>query len=276
MWIISFWVFPLISACMWVAMLITMLCVWARDGKPIYPSMEKGQTIAYISDVGAYGLKPLFITGSVITVVFLDLAFLSERWLRHAGQLVPNKGLWDKLCAIASIIFAIAGAAGLILLSIFDTYHHPHMHDGFLVMFIGGYIISAVLICAEYLRLGIFYRRQHRVLLASFIVKVTFAIIEIGLAIGFGICTKSSDKSKKNVGAILEWVIAFVFTGYVLSFVVDLLPSVRTRTHVPQGEKHASMMTTPHGSGEFESGASIEEPLTTDSMGPSYYRGQRV
>lgn len=89
----------------------------------------------YISDVGAYGLRPLFITGSVITVVFLDLAFVSERWLRHAGQLVPNKGLWDKLCAIGSIFFAIAGAAGLILLSIFDTYHHHHMHDGFLVMF---------------------------------------------------------------------------------------------------------------------------------------------
>lgn len=71
----------------------------------------------------------------MITVVFLDLAFLSERWLRHAGQLVRNKGRWDKLCAIASILFAIAGAAGLILLSIFDTYHHPHLHDGFLVMF---------------------------------------------------------------------------------------------------------------------------------------------
>jgi hypothetical protein len=142
----------------------------------------------------------------------------------------------------------------------------------------GGYIISAILICAEYLRLGLSYRRQHRVLLASFIIKVTFAIIEIALAIAFGICTKSKDKSKKNTGAILEWVIAFVFTGYVLSFVVDLLPSVRTRTHVPQGEKHASMMTTPRDSGDLPPHASLEEPLTTDSMGPNagYYRGQRV
>ena len=88
----------------------------------------------YISDVGAYGAQPLFITGSVITVVFLDLALISERWLRHAGQLVPNKGLFDKICAIFSIFFAIAGALGLILLSIFDTAHHPHLHDGFLVM----------------------------------------------------------------------------------------------------------------------------------------------
>lgn len=85
--------------------------------------------------MGAYGAQPLFITGSVITVVFLDLAFLAERWLRHAGQLVPNKGLFDKICAILSIFFAIAGALGLILLSIFDTADYPNLHDGFLVMF---------------------------------------------------------------------------------------------------------------------------------------------
>lgn len=90
----------------------------------------------YISDVGAQGLKPLFIAGSCVTVVFLDLSFLSERWLRHAGQLVPNKGKFDKACAIASICFSIAGALGLILLSIFDTLRHPNMHDGFLIMFL--------------------------------------------------------------------------------------------------------------------------------------------
>ena len=90
----------------------------------------------YISDIGAQGLKPLFITGSVITVVFLDLAFLAERWLRHARQLVPNKGKFDKACAIGSILFSIAGALGLILLSCFDTLHHPTKHQGFLAMFL--------------------------------------------------------------------------------------------------------------------------------------------
>jgi hypothetical protein len=89
----------------------------------------------YISDIGASGLKPLFVAGSIVTVVFLDLAFLAERWLRHAGQLVPNRGWFDKLCAIFSIFFAIAGALGLILLSIFDTKHYPKRHDGFLAMF---------------------------------------------------------------------------------------------------------------------------------------------
>lgn len=81
----------------------------------------------------------------------------------------------------------------------------------------------------------------------------------------------SNNKAKKNPGAILEWVIAFVFTGYVLSFVIDLLPSVRTRRHVPQGEKRREMAED-----QSQAGASLEEPLTYDSIGPNTYRGQRV
>ncbi|KAJ5130137.1 uncharacterized protein N7515_006176 [Penicillium bovifimosum] len=237
--------------------------------------MDKGQSIAYISDVGAARLKPLFIAGSVVTVVFLDLAFLSERWLRHSNQLAPNKGKLDKACAVLSIFFAIAGAAGLILLSIFDTARHPKLHDGFLALFLAGYVVSAVLICAEYLRIGIFYRREHRVLFTSFFIKLAFIIIEVGLAIGFGICTRSNDVSKQNPGAILEWTIAFVFTGYVVSFIVDLLPSVRTRNHVPQGEKY---LMSQNGFRGEEQAVSIEEPLTHDSSGPTtgFYRGQRV
>ncbi|KAF9886210.1 Protein sfk1 [Aspergillus nanangensis] len=237
--------------------------------------MESGQTIAYISDVGAQGLKPLFITGSVITVVFLDLSFIAERWLRHAGQLVPNKGWFDKACAIGSIFFSIAGALGLILLSIFDTLRHPHKHDGFLVMFLVGYLISAILICAEYLRIGIFYRSDHRILLASFIIKATFVVVEIALAIGFGVCGGKGPE-KRNAAAVLEWVIALIFTFYVLSFVIDLLPSVRTRRHVPQGEKH--LHSSPAEPSMPPEDVTYEEPATLDSAGPNanYYRGARM
>ncbi|THC98203.1 hypothetical protein EYZ11_002285 [Aspergillus tanneri] len=235
--------------------------------------MEKGQTIAYISDVGAQSLKPLFIAGSVVTVVFLDLSFIAERWLRHAGQLVPNKGIFDKACAIGSIFFAVAGALGLILLSIFDTLRHSNLHSGFLVMFLVGYLISAILICAEYLRLGIFYRSQHRVLLASFVIKACFVVVEIALAIAFGVLP---SRGHRNAAAVIEWVIALIFTFYVLSFAIDLLPSVRTRRRVPQGEKRVTMAMN-----EPEVEVTHEEPLTMDSAGPiaddvNYYRGQRM
>lgn len=182
----------------------------------------------YISDVAAYGLKPLFITGCVITGVFFDLAFISERWLRHSGRLARNKGRADKIFAILAIIFAIFGAVGLILLSIFDTVRHSHAHNGFLVMFMwvlirfrtdrplrpyytssnmsimknrGGYLLSAIFVCAEYQRLGIHYR-EHRILTISFWVKLAFIIVELSLAIAFGVLGRGW---RKNQAAVVEW-----------------------------------------------------------------------
>jgi hypothetical protein len=248
-------------------MLLALFIDWEVRGHPILPSMEAGQTIAYISDVGAYGLKPLFITGAVITTIFLDLGFMAERWLRHAGRLAPNTSKAQKVLSSIAIVFAIAGSAGLILLSIFDTYHHPRLHDGFLLLFIGGYILSAIFLCAEYQRLGIHYR-SHRILRISFWVKLTFILVEVALAIVFA-CT--SYTKNKNVAAVFEWVVALVFTFYVLSFLLDLLPSVRTSHHTPQGwalreelEKHSHH----HGNGDQQPGV----PLTNDSAGPNQNR----
>ena len=84
-------------------MLLAMLITWESEGHPHYASMAANQRIAYISDVGAQGLKPLFITGSVVTTVFLDLSFASERWLRHTGRLARNLGNAEKtLSALSS------------------------------------------------------------------------------------------------------------------------------------------------------------------------------
>jgi len=231
MWLISYWLFPVISALCWLGMLLGLLIHWLvkspnGDGDHYhYPSEEQNQHIAYISDVGAFELKPLFIAGSCVTTVFLDLAFASERWLRHRGRLAPNTSTFEKVLSGLSIAFAICGTAGLILLSIFDTYHHPHIHDGCLLLFIAGYVISAIFICIEYQRLGVKYR-EHRILRASFWIKLTFILVELVLAIAFA--STFSNDSHQDVAAILEWVIAFIFTGYALSFLIDLVPAVKT------------------------------------------------
>lgn len=136
-------------------MLMGLLIHWTATGKQHYPWMDAKQNIAYISDVGAGNLKPLFIAGSAVTTVFLDLSFLSERWLRHRGRLAANTSRTEKVLAVLSIIFAIIGTCGLILLSIFDTNHYPRVHDVMLLLFIAGYVISAIFICWEYQRLGI-------------------------------------------------------------------------------------------------------------------------
>ena len=120
---------------MWLATLLAMLIHWGVIGEPHYEWMDKGQNIAYISDIGASNYEPLFIGGCVVTTVFLDLSFVSERWLRHTGRLARNYGVGEKILSGLSIVFAIAGTCGLILLSIFNDHFHPHLHDGFLLLF---------------------------------------------------------------------------------------------------------------------------------------------
>lgn len=189
--------------------------------------MEPGQTIAYISDVGAQKLKPLFITGCVLTTVFLDVSFLSDRWLRHRGRLVPNTTRGEKILSGLTIFWSLIGTIGLILLSIFDTARHPTLHDLFLGFFIIGYLLAAIFICWEYQRLGV-RNPEHKILAVSFWIKLAFVLITIGLAIPFIIFTVRGREGK-NVAAILEWVIALVFSFYVFSFYVDLYPAVHTK-----------------------------------------------
>ncbi len=140
---------------MWLATLTAMIAVWCTEGRQHYSSMSPGQTIAYISDVGAQGLKPLFITGCVITTVFLDLSLVAERWLRHSGRLAKNRTMQEKVVSALSILCAIGGTVGLIGLSIADTVRHSRLHNVFLGVFIVGYVLSAIFICWEYQRLGI-------------------------------------------------------------------------------------------------------------------------
>ena len=184
-----------------------MLGYWLSVGSPHYSEMDPTQNIAYISDVGATFLKPLFIAGSTTMVVVFDLAFISERWLRHKNRLTPNYSRREVWLSICAILAAIVGAAGLIFLSIFDTKHYPTVHDSMLGVFIGGYIISAIFICAEYQRLGIHFR-EHRILRISFWIKLCFILVELGLAIAFGV---TQLKAQWNVAGVLEWTISLIF-----------------------------------------------------------------
>ncbi|KAF1836566.1 hypothetical protein BDW02DRAFT_493206 [Decorospora gaudefroyi] len=257
----SYWVVPIFSSIVWIAMLVTMLVYWAATGKPIYSTMSEGQHIPYISDIGASNLKPMFIAMSAVTVVTFSLAFVFERWLRHKGRLVANTSKWQKIYSVCATVTAIIGAAGLILLTVFDAKRHNQLHDAFLGVFIIAYIISAIFICWEYQRLGVHYR-EHSILRISFWIKLFFIIAEIGLAIAFGICSRQHIW---NVAAVLEWVVAFIYCLYVFSFFIDFLPATRTRRHQ---SKQTKMQMMEEGG---QPGRSHMGDGAADN--PHYYRG---
>jgi len=232
-----FYIFPLASAIIWLAMLLAMFVTWKVDGSQLYPSEEAGQTIAYISDVGAGKLKPLFISMGAASVVIFDIGFLAERFLRHRGKLVHDTSMLTRIFAGGSIIFAIAGAAGLILLACFDTLRHPNLHDIFLAIFIGGYVFCAVCVCVEHQRLGVHFR-EFRVLRVSFWLKLTFIIVEVALAIAFGVLNR---EKRWNAAAIVEWIIALIYTFWVMSFIIDFLPAGSPQHHHMNGDTGPNM-----------------------------------
>ena len=75
---------PIFTALVWEATILAMLITWLAQGRPKYVTMDG--SIAYISDVGADILKPLFIVGCSITGVGFALTLMVERWLRHKGR----------------------------------------------------------------------------------------------------------------------------------------------------------------------------------------------
>ncbi|CAZ86490.1 unnamed protein product [Tuber melanosporum] len=214
-----YWVMPLICGGVWFSMLWAMMITWLAQGQPIYASMNRRQTIAYISDIGANVLKPLFVTGCAITAVgfVFSLAFMRRN---HALRSRLESTMDWLALATGSL-----GAVSLILLSVFDTQRHVSLHRLFLFLFMLGVVLSAIFTTIEYWRLGRVYV-EHPILRKSYWIKTGIVVIEVVLSVAFG---TTMYKRKANAAAVLEWLVAFFFTFYVLSFFYDLRPKARTK-----------------------------------------------
>ena len=75
---------PIFTALVWFATLLAMLVTWLAMGRPKYPTQNGN--IAYISDIGASTLKPLFVVGCTITGFGFFLCLVCVRYLRHTGR----------------------------------------------------------------------------------------------------------------------------------------------------------------------------------------------
>ncbi|KAF9048465.1 Frag1/DRAM/Sfk1 [Panaeolus papilionaceus] len=218
---------PAFGAFVWFGMLWAMLIVWLATGRPKYVSQEG--SIAYISDVGASYLKPLFIAGCSVTGASFFLSLLIERYLRHSGRLMPHIRRRERHLANLAVLGSAIGGLGLILLSVFDTKRFPSVHRSMLVVFIVGVTLSAIFTIAEYRYISKDFEGL-RELRAAYIAKGIITTILVTLAIAFGVTLSRA----KDVGAVIEWVIAFGFTFFLLTFVADL----RQSKNRAKGELH--------------------------------------
>lgn len=225
LWVVHHWLIPVIGFAAWFGMLWAMLIYWFVKGRPIYP-WQNG-SIAFISDIGATPIQPLFIAGSSVMGVCFILSVASDRLLRHQSRLPRNMRRTERVLSYCAIAGATIGAIGIILVSCFNTNHFPKWHDGFLLIFILGVALSAIFTTIELRYLDTHHENHalvHRYLKASYIFKIVIVSLDIALAIAFA-ATLFSGHGDHNASAVLEWLVSFLFTFYLLSFAVDLWPA---------------------------------------------------
>lgn len=219
------WWVPILSAVIWWSMLITLMSLWASEGFPKYYADSKpDQSILYISDIAAGKYKIIFIVGSASQGVLFVLSGASELFLRCTGRLRRHYHTWGLWCTNFSLLFAIVGQLGILFVAIFDTRRYPDTHMSMLVVYIVFIGVSALFNVGAYYGLGRTYM-THRVHISLWM-KIVWFFIECSLAIAF----VASQSAYKNVPAILEWVVSFIYPFFQLIVAYDIWPAI--------GKKH--------------------------------------
>ena len=142
-------------------MLITMLICWAAQGHPIYWFMDTDQFPVYISDIGATNLKPLFIACAGWQGLGYALTLLLELVLREYRYLNPWFTKTERNLILASFICGGLAQIALLMVTIFSTAKHHHVHIGMLAVFIVFMFFSSCFLTAEYFLMGKHYALIH-------------------------------------------------------------------------------------------------------------------
>lgn len=184
-----FFILPWIAFIPWYGMLITMLVCWAAQGHPIYWFMHQYQFPAYISDVGATNLRPLFIScagwqglGYVLTVAseyfqrsgrwpgFLrgkenNVNYTREQYHRtildRKYLMPPYYTKHERNLIFAAVVLGALGEIALLMCSIFSTALYHHVHLSMVGVFVVLMFFSVCCQVAQYWMMGTQYALFH-------------------------------------------------------------------------------------------------------------------
>ncbi|OKL58049.1 hypothetical protein UA08_06816 [Talaromyces atroroseus] len=171
-------ILPTITVASWLAMLGALFGTWYTSGEPRYVSEEETQSIAFISDIGAQNLKPVFIVCSAVSMstyipslviyFFYVSPVRTSPWTSQGlnrGNSSPSIYSTNPVMSLPprplqqhslllhigipllSILFTVIGATNLILLTIFDTARYGKAHQLLLPTSIAAHIISCLILC---------------------------------------------------------------------------------------------------------------------------------
>ncbi|OBA24439.1 hypothetical protein METBIDRAFT_38062 [Metschnikowia bicuspidata var. bicuspidata NRRL YB-4993] len=268
---IHYYCIPLIALVVWWGMLIAMLAYWGAQGRPIYAFMNGDtQSLVYISDIGATNLNPLFIACTGFQLIFFVGTLVMEYVLRRAHKLQPYVSSKQPIFAIISIILAVIGELGILMVAIFktDTYHSVHM------AMVGVFIFFVFWACFfNFLNsfiFGNFPQRLHpnheRVIfgkhkwlnlyMVSFFAKLVWLIAAVAFAIAFGVLMKEGNDT---LSAVFEWTISFWYGVLLVFWSMDLFPSAVKHYRIRHPEKYDEKFVDNHMSPSILSNSGLAD-----------------
>ncbi|KAH3899858.1 related to Protein SFK1 [Saccharomycodes ludwigii] len=252
-----FFLVPIVAMIPWVGMLIAMLICWAVQGKPFYSFMNRGQKLAFISDIGATNLQPLFIACSAWQGLFYFLTLCCEyyqrcgRWpisktafnykisvydenngggnnnerVRHGLNFPSYMPFWftkhERNVMFAACILTGIGEILLLLATIFSDKDYNTTHYGLIFTFVVLMAIGVGLNILEYMLMGLSYMKIHP--LHRRFNKYAISALAKGFwlltAIIWAICFGAL--ANNTMRAQFEWLLAFYFCVLFIIYSID-------------------------------------------------------
>lgn len=212
---------PLVTGTVWVITLLTLLIYWLAEGSPRYPG-QVNPYVAFISDIGAFRLQPLFIAGGIITSLTLTATIISVHLARRERRLAAQKpedeqSRYEKWVSILACLFDVAACPCRICITLFDNHGHPSLHRTFLFLSLAGTALSCI--CTAFVLWSEMWTgpaKGNELLRRSCVFSNSLLVLEVLLGSIFaGLLWTGQFKS----GGFVEWVMAFVFTFYFWAFI---------------------------------------------------------
>lgn len=139
------WLFAVSAGGAWGLTLSILLVHWLARGRPTYP-FQSNPYVAFISDIAAFELKPVFITGCTVTALTYFGTIWSANHIRYTrnGYALAHDARWRKIMSSIAVILSFEAAVSLFLLAIFDAVQAHERHHILLLCTFGGLGLSAI------------------------------------------------------------------------------------------------------------------------------------
>ena len=212
---------PLICGTVWVITLLTLLIYWLAEGSPRYPG-QSNPHVAFISDIGAFRLQPLFVTGGTVASLTLTATILSVHLARRERRLSTQKPgdeqlRYEKWVSVLACLFDVAACPCRICITLFNNHKHPSQHRTFLFLSLALTALSCI--CTAFVLWTEMWKgpaRGNELLRRSCVFSNSLLVVEVLLGSTFtGLLWTGQSKA----GGFVEWVMAFVFTFYFWAFI---------------------------------------------------------